>query len=145
MLKSYLIVERSALPEYFIKVVEARTLLETGKCTQVNDAVRTVGISRSTYYKYKDKIVEPSRLSIGQKATHMLMLNHESGMLSRVLNTLSAFGANILTITQSIPVHGKANIMLTMDMVELNTPIEHLLNELQNTNGVEKVRLLAIE
>lgn len=145
MLKSYLIVERSALPEYFIKVVEARTLLETGKCTQVNDAVRTVGISRSTYYKYKDKIVEPSRLSIGQKATLMLMLNHESDMLSRVLNTLSAFGANILTITQSIPVHGKANIMLTMDMVELNTPIEHLLNELQNTNGVEKVRLLAIE
>ena len=145
MLKSYLIVERSALPDYFIKVVEARTLLESGKCAQVSDAVRAVGISRSTYYKYKDKIIEPSRLSIGQKATLMLILSHESGMLSRVLNTLSSFGANILTITQSIPVHGKASIMLTMDMAELRESVEHLLNELQNTSGVEKVRLLAIE
>ena len=64
MLKSYLIIERTALPDYFLKVVEARKLLENGVCDQVSEAVRRVGISRSTYYKYKDRIIEPSELNI---------------------------------------------------------------------------------
>ena len=145
MLKSYLIVERSALPDYFIKVVEARRLLESGACAQVSDAVREVGISRSTYYKYKDKILEPSQLNIGRKASLMLTLSHEAGMLSGVLNAVSAFNGNILTITQSLPVHGKASIMLTLDMVQMEEPLERLIETLQKANGVEKVRLLAVE
>jgi len=145
MLKSYLIVERSALPDYFIKVVEARKLLESGACTQVSDAVREVGISRSTYYKYKDKVMEPSQLNIGRKASLMLTLPHEAGMLSRVLNDISAFGANILTITQSLPVHGKASIMLTLDLIKMEQPMEQLIHSLQSIEGVEKVRLLAVE
>ena len=145
MLKSYLIVERSALPDYFIKVVEARRLLESGACTQVSDAVREVGISRSTYYKYKDKVMEPSQLNIGRKASLMLTLPHEAGMLSRVLNGISAFGANILTITQSLPVHGKASIMLTLDLIKMEQPMEQLILSLQSIDGVEKVRLLAVE
>ena len=145
MLKSYLIVERSALPDYFIKVVEARRLLESGACTQVSDAVREVGISRSTYYKYKDKVMEPSQLNIGRKASLMLTLPHEAGMLSRVLNDISAFGANILTITQSLPVHSKASIMLTLDLIKMEQPMEQLIHSLQSIEGVEKVRLLAVE
>jgi len=145
MLKSYLIVERSALPDYFIKVVEARRLLESGACAQVSDAVREVGISRSTYYKYKDKIMEPSQLNIGRKASLMLTLSHEAGMLSRVLNAVSDFGANILTITQSLPVHGKASIMLTLDIAQMQEPAEHMIETLQAVKGVEKVRLLAVE
>lgn len=145
MLKSYLIVERSALPDYFIKVVEARRLLESGEYSQVSDAVQAVGISRSTYYKYKDKIMEPSQLNIGHKASLMLTLSHEAGMLSRVLNAVSSFGANILTITQSLPVHGKASIMLTLDMVKMEEPVERMIEALQKVDGVEKVRLLAVE
>lgn len=145
MLKSYLIVERSALPDYFAKVVEARHLLETGVCTQVSDAVREVGISRSTFYKYKDKIIEPCELNIGHRASMMLTLTHETGMLSRVLNALSEFGANILTITQSLPVHGKASIMLTLDMSRPTESVEKMVESLQAIDGVEKVRLLAVE
>ena len=145
MLKSYLIVERSALPDYFEKVIEARRLLESGACTQVSDAVREVGISRSTFYKYKDKVMEPSQLNIGRKASLMLTLSHEAGMLSRVLNALSNLGANILTITQSLPVHGKASIMLTLDMIKMETPIDEMMSMLQQLEGVEKVRLLAVE
>ena len=145
MLDSYLIVERSALPDYFIKVIEARRLLETGACAQVSDAVREVGISRSTYYKYKDRIMEPTRLNIGHRASLMLTLCHEAGMLSRVLNAVSDFGANILTITQSLPVHGKASIMLTLDTVNMAQSVERMLEALQNIQGVEKVRLLAVE
>lgn len=145
MLNSYLIVERSALPDYFIKVVEARRLLDTGACSQVGDAVRAVGISRSTYYKYKDKIMEPSQLGVGHRASLMLNLTNEAGMLSRVLNAISDFSANILTITQGIPVHGKATIMLALDLVNSSEPIESLLEVLNTIQGVEKVRLLAVE
>lgn len=145
MLKSYLIVERSALPDYFAKVVQARNLLESGACAQVSDAVREVGISRSTFYKYRDKIMEPSELNIGHKASLMLTLTHEAGMLSKVLNAISIFGANILTITQSLPVHGKASIMLTLDMIKMQESVERMIESLQQLDGVEKVRLLAVD
>ena len=145
MLKGYLIVEKSALPDYFIKVVEARNLLESGTYTQVIDAVQAVGISRSTYYKYKDKILEPSQLTVGRKASLMLHLSHEAGMLSKVLKTLSASNANILTITQSLPIHGKASIMLSIDLGEMNTQLEQMIADLKAVEGVENVRLLALE
>ena len=145
MLNDYLIVEKSALPDYFIKVVEARRLLESGVYTQVIDAVHAAGISRSTYYKYKDKILEPSQLTVGRKASLMLQLNHEAGMLSKVLSTVSASNANILTITQSLPIHGKANIMLSLDLSQIRRGIDQMTAELSAIEGVENVRLLALE
>ena len=145
MLNDYLIVEKSALPDYFIKVVEARRLLESGVYTQVIDAVNAAGISRSTYYKYKDKILEPSQLTVGRKASLMLQLNHQAGMLSKVISTLSACNANILTITQSLPIHGKASIMLSIDLSQLSRGIDDMVDELSGIEGVEQVRLLALE
>ena len=145
MLNDYLIVEKSALPDYFIKVVEARRLLESGVYTQVIDAVNAAGISRSTYYKYKDKILEPSQLTVGRKASLMLQLNHQAGMLSKVISTLSACNANILTITQSLPIRGKASIMLSIDLSQLSRGIDDMVDELSGIDGVEQVRLLALE
>ena len=145
MFDEYLIVEKSALPDYFIKVVEARHLLQSGACGQVIDAVNAVGISRSTYYKYKDRILEPSRLNVGRKASLMLQLSHEAGMLSKVLNAVSGANANILTITQSLPIHGTASLMLSIDLTELSCPVESMLDKLNAIKGVENVRLLALE
>ena len=144
-LNDYLIVEKSALPDYFIKVVEARRLLESGVYNQVIDAVNAAGISRSTYYKYKDKILEPSQLTVGRKASLMLQLNHRAGMLSKVINAVSGCNANILTITQSLPIHGKASIMLSIDLSQLSKGIDAMVRELTAIDGVEQVRLLALE
>ena len=145
MRNDYLIVEKSALPDYFIKVVEARRLLQSGVYTQVIDAVHAAGISRSTYYKYKDKILETSQLTGGRKASLMLQLNHQAGMLSKVINTLSGCNANILTITQSLPIHGKASIMLSIDLYQLSRSVDEMVNALSAIDGVEQVRLLAVE
>ena len=145
MLEEYLMVEKSALPDYFLKVLKARRLLETGECAQVIDAVHAAGISRSTYYKYRDKILEPSRLTTGRKASLMLTLDHRAGMLSRVLAALSSGRANILTITQSLPIHGKASIMLSLDLSQLTEPMDALMDALHAIDGVEHVRLLALE
>ena len=145
MLSEYLMVEKSALPDYFLKVLKARQLLESGECDQVIDAVHAAGISRSTYYKYKDKILEPSRLTVGRKASLMLTLDHRAGMLSQVLTALSSFRANILTITQSLPIHSRASIMLSLDLSQLTEPMDTLIQALTSIEGVEHVRLLALE
>ena len=145
MLKDYLIVEKSALPDYFLKVVEARRLLESGACQQVSGACEQVGISRSTYYKYKDKVIEPTRLTVGRKAVLMLMLDHESGVLSKVLNRLTGFAVNILTITQSLPIHDRASVTISMDISELSDTLDAMLEALSQVVGVESLRLVAVE
>ena len=82
MLENYLIIHKSILPEYYEKVLAARRLMESGKLREVSQAVRQVGISRSTYYKYKDFIFEPSGMAEGRKAVFSVMLNHAPGVLT---------------------------------------------------------------
>jgi len=145
MLGEYLIIEKSVLPDYFLKVVEVRRRLESGQCQQVSAACEEAGISRSTYYKYKDKVIEPSRMATGRKAVILLMLNHESGVLSKVLNRLSTFNTNILTITQSLPIHDRASVTISMDISEMSAPLEKMLHELDASLGVDSVKLVAVE
>ena len=52
----YFVVKEQAVPEVLLKVVEAKRLLETGKVHTVNEAADQAGISRSSFYKYKDDI-----------------------------------------------------------------------------------------
>ena len=141
----YLIIHKSALPDYYEKVLEARRLLESGKVREVSEAVRRVGISRSTYYKYKDYVFEPAASSGGRKAVLELMLDNRPGVLSAVLSRLFGAGANILTITQSLPVLGKASVTLTIDVGGVSRGIGSLVSALESVGGVESVRLLAIE
>lgn len=145
VLKNYFMVEKSALPDFFLKVVETRRLLETGTCRQVSDAVRRTGISRSTYYKYKDKVLEMSESASGRKAVLTLTLNHEAGVLSKVLNLLSEHNANILTITQSLPIRNQASVTISLDASGLTGTLDDALAALGNTPGVENAKLIAVE
>lgn len=145
MLGNFLIVNKEILPDYYEKVVEARNMINEGSVKGVSEAVKLVGISRSTYYKYKDYIFAPSENATGRKAVISLMLNHEKGILSEVLNLLSAINANILTITQSIPINKKASVVLSLDVTEMKESIEEMIVDLNKTNGVNQARLIAIE
>lgn len=145
MSEEYLIIHKSVLPDYYEKVLEARRLLESGKVREVSEAARMAGISRSTYYKYKDHVFEPAEASGSRKAVLELMLDHQPGVLSAVLSRLFGAGANILTITQSLPVLGKASVTLTIDVGGVSRGIGSLVSALESVGGVESVRLLAIE
>lgn len=145
MPENYLIVHKSVLPDYFEKVLEAKRLLESGKVREVSEAVRRVGISRSTYYKYKDHVFAPSSVAESRKAVLELMLDHQPGVLSAVLARIFGAGASILTITQSLPVLGKASVTLSIDLGSMSGTIETLTRSLEAVEGVESVRLLAIE
>ena len=141
----YLIVDKRILPDYYEKVVQARALLRAGAVREVSEAVKIVGISRSTYYKYKDAIFEPAESALGKKAVVSLMLDHAPGVLSEVLNLFSGAGANILTINQALPIHGQANVVLSFDTSGLGEPIEHLLARLGQVKGTGHIGLVAIE
>jgi chorismate mutase len=104
-----------------------------------------VGISRSTYYKYKDCILEPSDLSGGRKAVLSMMLNHEPGVLSALLSCISDAGASVLTITQSLPIHQRASVTLSIDVSSMKIDHSALLDLIESTPGVEQAKLLAIE
>ena len=145
MLENYLIVHKSILPEYFETVLKAKHLLEEGKAKNVMQATKMVGISRSTYYKYKDYILEPIRISDGRKAVISMLLSHETGILSHVLSIISQAGASILTITQSLPVHGNASVTITLDISAMPAAITSLLKDIDDCQGVENAKLIAID
>jgi len=141
----YLLIDKSVLPDYYEKVLQARRLLESGRVRDVSQAVRRVGISRSTYYKYRDYVLAPSEQSVGRKAVLSMMLTHEPGVLSAVLARISAAGGSILTIAQSPPVHGQASVTISLDVGERGGQIGELMREIETTPGVDQLRLLALE
>lgn len=145
MLKKYLIVSKKILPDVYDKVIEARNLINNGNVKGISEAVKIVGISRSTYYKYKDYVFSPSENSIGRKAVVSMMLRHEKGVLSSVLNYMSQENANILTITQSIPINGKASVNLSLDISDISKSIDDIIAELKTLKGVGSVKLLSVE
>ena len=145
MLSNYLMIHKSILPDYYEKVLQARRLLEEGKVREVSQAVKLAGISRSTYYKYKDYILQPTELSSGRKAVLSMLLAHEQGILSSVLTCIAGFGCSVLTITQNLPVHGIASLSIALDISELDGGMNKLLESLTKIDGVEQPKLVAVE
>lgn len=141
----YLIVHKKILPVYYEKVLQARNLLESGAERDVSAAVRAVGISRSTYYKYKDYIYSPDGGEMGRKAVISMLLSHEIGVLSTALNRLSALGVNVLTITQSLPIRNVASVVMTLDVAQMSVAIEETIQALEDIPGVENAALISIE
>lgn len=145
MLENFLIVNKEILPDYYEKVVEARNMINEGRVKGISEAVKLVGISRSTYYKYKDYIFAPGENTSGRKAVISLMLNHEKGVLSEVLNQLSMLNANILTITQSLPINKKASVVLSLDISDITVSVEAVIATLAGIHGVSNAKLVSIE
>ena len=139
----YYIVEASALPEVFLKVAEAKQMLETGEATTVNMATRRVGISRSAFYKYKDAVRPFNDMLHGRIVTFQIMLKDEPGVLSSVLNIFAQTGGNILTINQTIPAGGCAAVTIGAETSGLEISIEDLLAQALKVKGVLRCEILA--
>lgn len=137
--------DSSILPDVLEKVMQARTLLQDGEVKQVSEAVKKVGISRGTYYKYKDYVFLPGQGMGERKAVITFMLHHDLGTLSEVLQTISQSNANILTINQNIPIHEWASVVISIDLGEMHTTIDEMLEKVQERRGVRNLRLVAIE
>ena len=141
----YFVVKRRALPEVLLKVLEANRLIDTRKAASVQDAVEMVGISRSSYYKYKDDIFPFHDSAQGTTLTMSCQMDDEPGLLSDVLKVVADFRANILTIHQSIPINGIASLSLSIQILDTTGDISEMILEMEKREGVHNVKVLARE
>ena len=139
----YFIVEAEALPEVFLKVAEAKWLLETNQVSTVNEATRATGISRSAFYKYRDAITPFQNMMAGRILSFQFLLRDERGLLSSILSIFAFFVANILTIHQTVPTGGSASVSISAETGQLHSSVEHLLQEVQQVPGVLDAHILA--
>ena len=139
----FYIVAADALPEIFIKVAEAKRMMQTGEVETVGAATQKVGISRSAFYKYKDSVQPFNDMKSEHIITFYAMLKDTAGVLSRVLGVFAASGANILTINQSIPTNGCAALTISAETSDMEESLEHLLGQVAGLDGVIKFEILA--
>ena len=139
----YYLVAADALPEIFIKVAEAKRMMQTGEVDIVGAATKLAGISRSAFYKYKDSVQPFNDMKSEHIITFYAMLKDTAGVLSRVLSVFAASGANILTINQSIPTNGCAALTISAETSDMEESLEQLLGQVANLEGVVKFEILA--
>ena len=141
----YFVVKQKAVPEVLLKVVEAKKLLESERAITVQEATDKVGISRSSFYKYKDDIFPFYDNTKGKTITLVVQMDDEQGLLSNLLHVVAVYRANILTIHQSIPVNGVATLTLSVEIRENTGNVSGMIEELENLNGIHYVKILARE
>lgn len=141
----YFVVKQKAVPEVLLKVVEAKKLLESERVMTVQDATDRVGISRSSFYKYKDDIFPFYDNAKGKTITLVMQMDDEPGLLSDLLHVVAVYRANILTIHQSIPVNGVATLSLSVEVLETTGNVSKMVEDIEEKKGVHYVKILARE
>ena len=139
----YYLVAAEALPEIFIRVAEAKRMMQTGEAETVGAATKLAGISRSAFYKYKDAVQPFNDMKAEHIITFYILLKDVSGTLSRVLNVFAASGANILTINQSIPTNGCAAVTISAETSGMEKSLEQLIGDISSLENVIKFEILA--
>ena len=135
----YYVVRDKALPEVLQKVAEAKQLLDKNRSMTVQEATERLGLSRSSFYKYKDDIAPFS------DNTLVIQMEDEPGLLSDLLHVVSDYRANILTIHQTIPVNGIATVTLSVEVRDNTGDMSGLVEEIENMTGIQNIKILGVE
>ena len=141
----YYLVTQKAVPDVLLRVVEAKRLLESEQVMSVQAAVDSVGISRSSFYKYKDDIFRFHDNAMGTTLTLTFQMDDKPGVLSDVLKIIAEYRANILTIHQSIPINGIASLSLSVQVLQTTGDVSKMLEKMEEHTGVHHVKILAKE
>ncbi len=141
----YFVLKQKAVPEVLLKVVEAKRLLESERVMTVQEATEQVGISRSSFYKYKDDIFPFHDEAKGKTVTFVLQMEDAPGLLSMVLNIVAEFCANILTIHQSIPINGVASLTLSIEVLPTTGDVSAMIERIEEQQGVHYLKILGRE
>ena len=141
----YYVVKKKALPEVLLKVVEAKKLLESERAVTVQEATEQVGLSRSSFYKYKDDIFQFHDNTRGKTITYVVQMDDEPGLLSGVLKLIADYKANILTIHQTIPINGIALLTMSIEVLPETLDVSEMFEAIESRNGVHYIKILARE
>ena len=141
----YFVVKQKAVPEVLLKVVEAKKLLESERVMTVQEATERVGISRSSFYKYKEDIFPFYDNAKGKTVTFVVQMDDEQGLLSDLLHIVAVYKANILTIHQRIPVNGVATLTLSVEVRDNTGNISKMVEEIEEQDGIHYVKIVSRE
>ena len=136
----YYVIKEKAVPEVLLKVIEAKRLMDMQELT-VQQATEKAGISRSSFYKYKDDILPFHDNAKGKTITFILQMDDEPGLLSDVLKIIAEFHGNILTI----PLNGVASLTISVDIAEDRGDASEMINEIESRQGVHYFKILGQE
>jgi len=140
--KQFYLVREDVLPEAMKKTLDAKLLIERGKAESVADAVQAVDLSRSAFYKYRDTVF-PFQTVVKQRIISLFFhIEDRSGTLSHLLSTVASSGCNVLTIHQTIPLQGRANVTLSLDTASMSVELNEMLRRLKSLEFVDKVDVL---
>ena len=126
-------------------MVQAKRLIESERAMTVQEATERVGISRSSFYKYKDDIFPFYDNAKGRTITLVLQMDDERGLLSDILHIVAVYKANILTIHQSIPVNNVASLTLSVEVRPDTGNISRMVEEMEEQKGIHHVKIIARE
>lgn len=137
--QQFVLVDTQVLPDVVLRTLQAKRLLQTGAAATVSEAVKTAGLSRTAFYKYRDAVLPYDEDTAGRTMTVHLMLRHTPGVISRVLDSFARAGANILTVNQNIPSGGVASASVSARIDQLVMPVSEFLSLLEQLEGVQRV------
>lgn len=143
--EKYYVIKKKAVPEVLLKVLEVQKLLDTRQAVSVMEAAENVGISRSSYYKYKDDIFPFYAKEKGKNITFVIEIKDQPGVMVSILEVFARYHANILTIHQSIPVNGVATLTLSVEVLESTGNVSRMVEDMEEKHGVHYVKILARE
>lgn len=141
----YFVVKKKALPEVLIKVVEAKRLLASERGLTIQEATDQIGISRSSFYKYKDDIFPFHENEKGQTITMVLQMEDIPGLLAEILSEVAQCRANILTIHQSIPLNGVATLTMSVEVLSTTGNLSEMVAKIEEKNGVHYLKIVGRE
>ena len=154
----YYVVKKKAVPEVLIKVVETKRLLATRRGMTIQEATEEIGISRSSFYKYKDDIFPFHENEKGRTVTMVIQLDDTPGVMAELLNavaryqaniltiqTIAHFHGNILTIHQSIPINGVATLTLSVEVLQTTKNLSEMVEEIEQHSGVHYLKIVGRE
>ncbi|OPA80359.1 ACT domain-containing protein [Paenibacillus selenitireducens] len=142
MSERFYLVREDILPDALVKTVMAKQLLADGSANTVNEAAERVGLSRSAFYKYKDGIFNINQLERERIVTISVDLEHRSGILSKVLGLVAGLEGNVLTIHQTIPLQGMANVVISVETSRMGEHLSALLDALRAQEGVKRAAII---
>ena len=141
----YYVLKKKAVPEVLLKVVEVKRLLASERNITIQEAADRIGISRSSFYKYKDDIFPFHENEKGQTITLAIQVDDMPGLLAEILKEVAKYRANILTIHQSIPLNGVATITLSVEILSTTGNISEMVNEIETNDGVHYLKIVGRE
>lgn len=145
MEQQLIVVNSKILPDVFTRVLEVKKLMARKDEKSFASACKRAGISRSTYYKYKDSVFSYEELFNRKIVNLYLLLNDSPGVLSSVLVFLHSLRANIMTVNQSIPVDSVASVNISLRLTNETSEELNSLSSISELDGVLEVKILSAE